>query len=72
MSKQSSSTFAHGHDQPCWTCQQFYSVASLAQMLDLDQKTLRRMITNGKIKSKRIGGSVRIPHAELQKLIRDY
>ncbi len=41
-------------------------------MLDLSQKTVRRLINAGQIKPKRIGGSVRIAHSELVKIITDY
>ena len=38
---------------------------------DVSQKTIRRMINSGKMRAKRIGGSVRIPYSELSKVIND-
>ncbi len=65
-------SFDKNHDLRCEICQQFFSVKKVAQMLDLSQKTVRRLINAGKIKPKRIGGSVRIAHSELVKIITDY
>lgn len=63
------------HTEPacgCKACQKYFSIASLAVQFDLSQKTIRRMITEGRLKAKRIGGSIRISHEELSKIIRDY
>ena len=53
----------------CDACQQFYSLSTLAAMWDMSTKTIRRMIQNGRLKPKRINGSVRIPHSEIVKCI---
>jgi len=63
------------HKEPtcdCVACQKYFSIASLAEQFELSQKTIRRMIIEGQIKAKRIRGSVRIPHSELLKLIKEY
>jgi hypothetical protein len=59
------------HHLSCEICQQYYSVRRLAEMWDLSQKTIKRMIQNDKLKAKRINGSVRIPHSEIVKAIGD-
>lgn len=56
----------------CPTCQQYFRLSKVAHMLDLSEKTLRRMIANRQLKAKRIGGSIRIPHEELSKIIKEY
>lgn len=56
----------------CRSCQQFYRIRAVCAMLDVSEKTIRRMIANGQLKAKRIGGSIRIPHEELAKIIREY
>ena len=60
-------------DNPCScvACQKYYSIKHLAAQWDLSPKTIRRMINSGKMKAKRIGGSVRVPHSELLKVIDD-
>lgn len=55
---------------PCG--QQYFRLSKVARMLDLSEKTLRRMIANRQLKAKRIGGSIRIPHEELSKIIKEY
>jgi len=60
------------HKAGCTFCQHYYSVATLAERFELSEKTIRRMITEGKLKAKKIRGSVRIPHDELAKLLQDY
>lgn len=63
------------HTEPacgCKACQKYFSIASLAEQFELSQKTIRRMITEGRLKARRIGGSVRIPHEELSKIIKEY
>ena len=60
------------HKTECPHCQKYYRLKALAQTFDLSEKTLRRMITNRMIKAKRIGGSIRIPHSELNKIIQEY
>ena len=55
----------------CEACQRYYSIASLADLWDLSQKTIRRMIDSGQLRAKRIRGSVRIPHSEVVKVIND-
>jgi len=56
----------------CKACQKYYSIATLAERFELSPKTLRRMITDGRLKARRIGGSIRVPHSELAKIVRDY
>lgn len=56
----------------CPHCQKYYRLKTLAATFDISEKTLRRMITEGKLKAKRIGGSIRIAHSELNKIIQDY
>lgn len=56
----------------CKACQKYHSISAVAEHFELSEKTIRRMITEGQLKAKRIGGSIRIPHAELVKIIRDY
>ena len=56
----------------CKTCQKYFRIAAVVERFDLSEKTIRRMITEGRLKAKRIGGSIRIPHAELSKIIREY
>jgi excisionase family DNA binding protein len=53
----------------CDACQSYYSIATLAIKWDVSPKTVRRWIANGKLHPKRIGGSVRIPHSEVVKII---
>ena len=60
------------HKVECLHCQKYYRLKALAETFDISEKTLRRMITNRMIKAKRIGGSIRIPHSELSKIIREY
>ena len=55
---------------PCG--QQYYRLAKVAELFDVSEKTLRRMITNRQLKAKRIGSSIRIPHDELAKIVREY
>ena len=56
----------------CKACQKYFSIATLAAQLELSPKTIRRMITEGRLKAKRIRGSIRIPHTELAKIIQEY
>ncbi|MCA9741405.1 helix-turn-helix domain-containing protein [candidate division KSB1 bacterium] len=56
----------------CRACQKHYRLAAVAEMFDLSEKTVRRMVTERRIKAKRIGGSIRIPHAEVVKMVEDY
>ena len=60
------------HKTDCPHCQKYYRLTTLAATFDISEKTLRRMITNRIIKAKRIGGSIRIPHSELNKIIQEY
>jgi excisionase family DNA binding protein len=52
--------------------QQYFSVATVAKRFEISEKTVRRMIAESRIKAKRIRGSIRISHEELEKLIREY
>ena len=53
----------------CEACQNHYSITTLAKRWDVSPKTIRRWIKDGKLHSKRIGGSVRIPHSEAVKIV---
>ena len=55
----------------CDACQRYYSIATLAERWDISEKSIRRWIQIGKLKSKRIGGSVRIAHSEVVKVVSD-
>lgn len=65
-------TMGNGKACDCRVCQQYFSIATLASRFEVSEKTIRRMITEGRIKAFRIGGTIRIPHAELAKIIQDY
>ena len=62
----------HGNEAHCPCGQQYYRLAKVAELFDVSEKTLRRMIVNRQLKAKRIGGSIRIPHEELMKVVREY
>ena len=59
-------------ERACPCGQQYYRLAKVAELFDVSEKTLRRMITNRQLKATRIGGSIRIPHEELAKIVREY
>ncbi len=59
------------HHLHCEICQQYYSIKSLALMWDMSQRTVKRMIERDELRAKRIGGSWRIPHSEVAKVIND-
>jgi excisionase family DNA binding protein len=42
-----------------------YSVPNVAVQCDVSEKTVRRLIEKGTLRSVRVGRSVRIPHAAL-------
>jgi len=45
------------------------SIKRAAELLDLGESTLRRLVAQGKIKSVRVGGKILIPSSEVQRLI---
>ena len=49
-----------------------YTVAETAEILNLCEKTVRRRIKNGDLRSIRIGGLLRIAPADLEDFIRDH
>lgn len=66
-------SISHAGQEPgCRACQKYYRLSAVAEMFDLSEKTVRRLITERRIKAKRIGGSIRIPHSELVKMVEDY
>jgi excisionase family DNA binding protein len=48
------------------------SVKEAAEILNVSQKTVRRRIENGDLRSIRIGGLLRIAPADLEDFIRDH
>ncbi|WP_160159482.1 helix-turn-helix domain-containing protein [Actinomyces culturomici] len=46
----------------------FYSLARLADVLDVNPRTLRRMVDRGELEAVRIGRAIRIPGRELRRL----
>ncbi len=56
----------------CDLCQKYYRIPVLAGMFDVSEKTIRRMITDRRIRANRIAGCIRIPHSELSKIVQDY
>ena len=49
--------------------QQHLSINEVSKRFNVSKKTVRRWIYDGKLKAHKIGGSVRIPEAELVKFI---
>ena len=47
----------------------YYRVKEAATIFSVSEKTIRRWISDRYIKAVRIGGSVRIPTAEMERLI---
>lgn len=47
----------------------YYKVKEAASIFSVSEKTIRRWISTGFIRPVRIGGSVRIPTAEMERLI---
>ena len=47
----------------------YYRVKEAAEIFSVSEKTIRRWISDRYIKAVRIGGSVRIPTAEMERLI---
>lgn len=46
----------------------FASLSEAAERYDVSERTIRRLIADGKLKALRIGGSIRIPLTELDRL----
>lgn len=61
VTKTKTSGRASRHPEPI--C--LYSVTEVAEQCGVSEKTVRRLIEKGKLRSVRVGRSVRIPHAEL-------
>ncbi len=53
------------------TYKQYYSVKRVANMFEISEKTLRRIIRNRKIELIRIGGSIRLSESEIPKLFEE-
>ncbi len=57
----------------CWTNQmekkEFYSIASVAALLGLSQKSIRRYIASGALGATKVGASYRIPYGSLEAFI---
>jgi excisionase family DNA binding protein len=49
-----------------------HTVAEAAEILNVSEKTVRRLMDDGHLRKIRIGGLVRIDPADLQDLIRDH
>jgi excisionase family DNA binding protein len=49
-----------------------HTVATTAEILNVSEKTVRRLIANGCLRAIRIGGLVRVAPADLEDLIRDH
>ena len=47
----------------------YYKVKEAASIFSVSEKTIRRWISDRYIKAVRIGGSVRIPSAEMERLV---
>lgn len=52
--------------------QAYYRIKTVAKMLDVSEKTVKRMIYGGEIKAKRFAGCIRIPYSEVVKNIKEY
>jgi excisionase family DNA binding protein len=47
----------------------YLTVSELATLTKLSESTIRRLISNGTVESRRIGGSIRIPKSYLAELV---
>jgi len=56
----------------CNSCQQFYKISTVAERWDMSQKTIRRMVAAGLIRTKRIHGRIRISSTEVAKAIKEW
>ncbi len=48
-----------------------YKVSQVAEMMELSQKTIRRMIRGKRIPYHKIGGSVRISHDDIETVLQN-
>ena len=55
----------------CDSCQQFYKISSVAKRWDMSQRTIRRMVAAGLIRTKRIHGRIRISSTEVAKAVKE-
>ena len=55
----------------CDSCQQYYKISTVSQRWDMSQKTVRRMIASGLIRTRRIHGRIRIEATEIAKAIKE-
>ena len=55
----------------CNACQQFYKISTVAERWDMSQKTVRRMVAAGLIRTKRVHGRIRISATEVAKAIKE-
>jgi excisionase family DNA binding protein len=63
MKAATSKSKKQGGQRPEPVC--LYSVATVAEQCDTSDKTIRRLIEKGKLRSVRVGRSIRVPHGEL-------
>ena len=47
-----------------------YRVSEIAELVSLTEKTIRSLISRGAITAIKVGGSVRVPHSELEKILK--
>lgn len=50
------------------TCEQYYSIKTVAKMFEISESTLRRVLRDRGIQVVRIGGSVRISNSDIENL----
>lgn len=46
-----------------------YKISEIAELVSLSEKTIRSLISSGKITAIKVGGSVRVPHEELVRIL---
>lgn len=51
---------------------QFYTVAKVAEALEVSTRTVRRWIADGKLAAHRFGAALRIAEADLRTFVRDH
>lgn len=51
--------------------ERMFTVKEAMEVLNLSKSTIYRLVENGTIKAKKIGGSIRIPQAELRRFIHE-
>ena len=58
-------------NKPVLCGERFYSVAEIAEGLDVSEKTLRRWIDSGDLAIHRLGRQIRISEKDLKRFLRD-